>query len=209
MPMPPQATGAVLAIRQSKAAWNGWNPSPTRNAAEIATGCPEAGGPLDERPEAEGDQHRLEPPVGRKPGDRRLHHLELPGRDRDIVEEDRRHDQPDDPEQREDHADRRAGQRSSSAGIPKTSHATTQAVSRPASAACQRTDPPRGQQSQKHQDRQGRQTASKPASFRTGHNVESTRAASISSCHAAKLHSTAQVPGSAKSSAPMRVRAYE
>ena len=45
MPMPPQATGAVLAIRQSNAAWNGWNPNPTRNAAEIATGAPKPAAP--------------------------------------------------------------------------------------------------------------------------------------------------------------------
>ena len=45
MPMPPQATGAVLAIKQSKAAWNGRNPSPTRKAAEIATGAPKPAAP--------------------------------------------------------------------------------------------------------------------------------------------------------------------
>ena len=45
VPMPPQATGAVLAIRQSRAAWNGWKPSPTRNAAEIATGAPKPAAP--------------------------------------------------------------------------------------------------------------------------------------------------------------------
>ena len=45
VPIAPQATGAVLAIRQSKAAWNGRNPSPTRNAAEIATGAPNPAAP--------------------------------------------------------------------------------------------------------------------------------------------------------------------
>ena len=45
MPIPPQATGAVLAIRQSRAAWNGRNPRPTRNAAEIATGAPNPAAP--------------------------------------------------------------------------------------------------------------------------------------------------------------------
>jgi len=44
-PMDPQATGAVLAIRQSRAAWNGRKPSPTRNAAEIATGAPKPAAP--------------------------------------------------------------------------------------------------------------------------------------------------------------------
>ena len=45
VPMAPQATGAVLAIRQSRAAWKGWNPSPTRKAAEIATGAPKPAAP--------------------------------------------------------------------------------------------------------------------------------------------------------------------
>ena len=45
VPIAPQATGAVLAIRQSKAAWKGRNPSPTRNAAEIATGAPKPAAP--------------------------------------------------------------------------------------------------------------------------------------------------------------------
>ena len=45
VPIPPQATGAVLAIRHSRAAWNGRNPSPTRNAAEIATGAPKPAAP--------------------------------------------------------------------------------------------------------------------------------------------------------------------
>ncbi len=45
MPMPPQATGAVLAIRHSRAAWKGRKPRPTRNAAEIATGAPKPAAP--------------------------------------------------------------------------------------------------------------------------------------------------------------------
>ena len=40
VPIAPQATGAVLAIRQSVAAWNGSNPSPIRNEPAIATGAP-------------------------------------------------------------------------------------------------------------------------------------------------------------------------
>ncbi len=50
VPIAPQATGAVLAMRQSKAAWNGWNPSPTRNAAEIATGAPNPAAPSIKAP---------------------------------------------------------------------------------------------------------------------------------------------------------------
>ena len=40
LPTPPHATGAVLATRQSVAAWNGLKPSPIRNAPAIATGAP-------------------------------------------------------------------------------------------------------------------------------------------------------------------------
>ena len=40
LPTPPQATGAVLATRQSVAAWNGSNPSPIRNEPAMATGAP-------------------------------------------------------------------------------------------------------------------------------------------------------------------------
>ena len=35
----------MLAIRQRTAAWNGSKPSPTRNAAEIATGAPKPAAP--------------------------------------------------------------------------------------------------------------------------------------------------------------------
>ena len=51
-PIDPQATGAVLAIRQSSAAWNGRKPSPTRNAAEIATGAPNPAAPSMNAPKA-------------------------------------------------------------------------------------------------------------------------------------------------------------
>ena len=50
VPMPPQATGAVLAIRQSKAAWKGLNPRPTRKAAEMATGAPNPAAPSMKAP---------------------------------------------------------------------------------------------------------------------------------------------------------------
>ena len=49
-PSAPQATGAVLAIRQSTAALNGSNPSPTRKAAEIATGAPNPAAPSRNAP---------------------------------------------------------------------------------------------------------------------------------------------------------------
>src|SRR6266545_6758041 len=40
LPTPPQATGAVLARRQSVAAWKGAKPSPIRNDPATATGAP-------------------------------------------------------------------------------------------------------------------------------------------------------------------------
>src|ERR1700739_1539017 len=40
VPIAPHATGAVLAIRLSAAAWNGRNPRPIMNAPAIATGAP-------------------------------------------------------------------------------------------------------------------------------------------------------------------------
>ena len=40
LPTPPQATGAVLATRQSVAARNGSKPSPIRNEPAMATGAP-------------------------------------------------------------------------------------------------------------------------------------------------------------------------
>src|SRR5215210_6165441 len=40
LPTPPQATGAVLAIKHKVAAWNGGKPRPIRNDPAIATGAP-------------------------------------------------------------------------------------------------------------------------------------------------------------------------
>jgi hypothetical protein len=40
LPTAPQATGAVLAIKQRVAAWNGSKPSPIKNDPAIATGAP-------------------------------------------------------------------------------------------------------------------------------------------------------------------------
>src|ERR1700686_756565 len=45
VPIAPQATGAVLAIRFNAAAWNGLNPSPIMNAPAIATGAPNPAAP--------------------------------------------------------------------------------------------------------------------------------------------------------------------
>src|SRR6266852_7255287 len=45
VPIAPQATGAVLAIRLSAAAWNGLKPRPIMNAPAIATGAPNPAAP--------------------------------------------------------------------------------------------------------------------------------------------------------------------
>ena len=45
VPIAPQATGDVFAIRLSAAAWKGWNPSPIMNAPAIATGAPKPAAP--------------------------------------------------------------------------------------------------------------------------------------------------------------------
>ena len=50
VPMLPQATGAVLAIKHKSAARNGSKPSPTRNAAEMATGAPNPAAPSTNAP---------------------------------------------------------------------------------------------------------------------------------------------------------------
>ena len=51
--------------------------------------------------------------------------------------------------------------------MPKTSHATPQAIDQPGQGGLPCTDPARGQQSQKHQDRQGRdQRRNQPVSER-------------------------------------------
>ena len=45
VPIAPHATGEVLAIRLSAAAWNGLNPRPIMNAPAIATGAPKPAAP--------------------------------------------------------------------------------------------------------------------------------------------------------------------
>ena len=52
IPIAPKATGAVLTIRQSPAAYKGLNPNPTNNAAVIATGAPKPAAPSKKVPKA-------------------------------------------------------------------------------------------------------------------------------------------------------------
>ena len=95
-----------------------------------------AAGPFQERPEAEGDQDQLQPPVRRQRGDRLLHHPELPRLDGDLIKEDRRDDDPGDPQEPELDAQRarRGDQRRRHAEDDQAS--TTAAIS-PAIAATQ------------------------------------------------------------------------
>ena len=137
MPMPPQATGCRVGdqAEQGRLEWR--EPQPHQKGRGDRHGSPETGRTLDQGPEAEGHQHHLEPPVRRKPGDRGLHDLELSGLHRDIVEEHRRHDQPDDPEQREGHPHRHARQDHRHRHAERRASATSEAVTKPASAAFQ------------------------------------------------------------------------
>ena len=50
MPIAPNATGAVLTIRHSPAAYSGLKPRPTSNAAVIATGAPKPAAPSRKAP---------------------------------------------------------------------------------------------------------------------------------------------------------------
>ena len=119
--------------------------------------CPESGRPLDERPEREGDQDRLDaagPPKAARstPSSRRT------GRSGhgDVIKEDRRHDQPDDPEGREDQPAADAGQ-----GQPGYGHA-----GRPRSTADQ--SGPSGGRRGRPARRPTRPEASRPSSTSTG-----------------------------------------
>lgn len=50
IPIDPKATGAVLAIRQIPAAYNGLKPKPTSKAAVMATGAPKPAMPSRKDP---------------------------------------------------------------------------------------------------------------------------------------------------------------
>ena len=133
----------------------GGSRGPTRKAAEIATGAPKPAAPSMKAPKEKADQDRLDPAVAREPGDRRLHDLELPGRDREVVEEDRRDDQPDDPEQREDHPDARPGEDQLDRHPEDADRPPPSPRSGPASAACQAGRLARAEQAEQDQDRDG------------------------------------------------------
>jgi len=58
-------------------------------APQIATGVPNPAAPSMKAPKGEADEEELDPPVRGEVGDAVLHHLELPGADGDVVDEDR------------------------------------------------------------------------------------------------------------------------
>ena len=112
-------------------------PQPDQERARDRHRRTAAAGPLEEGAEAEGDQDQLQPLVRRERRDRLLHHLELPRLDGDLVEEDRRDDDPGDPQEPELDPQRRTPRRPAVAGMPKTTRASTTATTIPASAATQ------------------------------------------------------------------------
>src|SRR5882762_8158048 len=68
VPMAPQATGAVFAIRFNAAAWKGLKPSPIMNAPAIATGAPKPAAPSMNAPKqkatlATADQELFQQPT--------------------------------------------------------------------------------------------------------------------------------------------------
>ena len=86
MPIEPKATGEVLASnvgrrhtrRESQSDQQGRRDCHRRAEPRAA---------FQETPEAEGDQQRLHPPVGRYGGHRVLDDLELPATDRQVIQE--------------------------------------------------------------------------------------------------------------------------
>ena len=92
---------------------------------------PAAPAALEEGAEAEGDQDDLEAPVRGDAGDRLLHHLELPGLDRDVVEVDRGDDDPGDPEEAEDEAVDARRRRSAAPACRRRPRRATTAITMP------------------------------------------------------------------------------
>ena len=114
VPIPPQATGAVLAIRHSKAAWKGRNPSPTRKAAEMATGAPKPAAPSMKAPNEKATRTAWSRRSAESLATEAFMISNWPVAYREVVEEDGRNDQPDNTKHREDHPHHGACQRSCS-----------------------------------------------------------------------------------------------
>ena len=137
VPTAPQATGAVLAIKQSVAAWKGSKPRPMRNEPAIATGAPPPPVPSRKAPKQKAIRMSWMPLVGRKRRDRFLHHLELARLDGDVIQEDRGDDDPGDPEQAEDDPEAARRRRPSPPACERRRSARTTAIRSPDKAATQ------------------------------------------------------------------------
>ncbi len=86
VPIAPQATGAVLAIRLSAAAWNGRKPRPIMKAPAIATGAPNPAQPSMNAPKQNATSKNLQAAIRRDSGDGLLHDFELAGFDGNVIE---------------------------------------------------------------------------------------------------------------------------
>ena len=104
MPIEPKATGAVLATSASTAADDRLEAEAGEHGGADRDGGAEAGDALDERPEAEGDEERLDAPVVGEAGERAPDHVEVAAGDGQVVEEDGVQDDPADRPQAEGHA---------------------------------------------------------------------------------------------------------
>ena len=98
-PTPPQATGAVLASRQSTAAWNGGNPRADEKGTGNRHRSSASACAFKERSKAECNQNRLQARIGGEGSNRFLHHLELAGFHGNVVEENGGNDDPRNPDQ--------------------------------------------------------------------------------------------------------------
>ena len=83
----PKATGAVLATRAGSGALIGWKPRAISITAVIATGVAEAGQGLEQRAEAEGDDHGLNALVVGDGAERAPQHREVARLDGHVVDQ--------------------------------------------------------------------------------------------------------------------------
>ena len=94
VPIAPNATGAVLAMSDSPAAYSGVNPRPISSAEQIATGVPNPDAPSMNAPNENATSSAWMRRSARQTAHRVLDDLELPGRDGQAVEKDRVEDDP-------------------------------------------------------------------------------------------------------------------
>ena len=95
-PSPPKATGAELATRQRSAVCSGGKPNPISMAPVTATGAPPPPAPSSSAPNAKAISSTCRRRSARYPADGLLDDLELSGLHRNVVNENRRHQDPGD-----------------------------------------------------------------------------------------------------------------